>query len=95
MFEEIPVDRNTKDLHCTPTMPTMYRSPLGQINGFCRVGHSSSVGTSFSGCAPKAASPTIVDVKAFNKQTGKTIQDAPSETSILATHRTVENNWIP
>ena len=28
-------------------MPTRYRSPLGQINGFCRVGHSSSVGTSF------------------------------------------------
>ena len=28
-------------------MHTRYRSPLGQINGFCRVGHSSSVGTSF------------------------------------------------
>ena len=28
-------------------MHARYRSPLGQINGFCRVGHSSSVGTSF------------------------------------------------
>ena len=46
-LEEIPVDRNTKkDLHCTPTMHARYRSLLGQINGFCRVGHSSSVGTS-------------------------------------------------
>ena len=48
----------------------------------------------FSGCAPKAASPTIGDVKAFNKQTGKTTQDASSETSILAPHRIIENNWI-
>ena len=31
-WEEIPVERNTKgDLHCTPSMHTMYRSPLGKI----------------------------------------------------------------
>ena len=48
----------------------------------------------FSGCAPKAASPTIGDVKAFNKQIGKKIHGAASETSILAPHRTAENNCI-
>ena len=31
-LEEIPVEKNTKDLYCTPTMHTRYRSLLGQIN---------------------------------------------------------------
>ena len=32
-LKEIPVERNTKeDLHCTPSMHTMYRSLLGQVN---------------------------------------------------------------
>ena len=32
-LEEIPVERNTKEnLHCTLSMHTMYRSPLGQVN---------------------------------------------------------------
>ena len=28
-LEEIPVEKNTKDLHCTPTMHTRYRKPSG------------------------------------------------------------------
>ena len=65
--EEIPVERNTKeDLHCTPSVHTMYRSLLGQINWlqsrtqfqFCY---------KFSRCASMAASPTIGDVKSLNK----------------------------
>ena len=32
-IDEIPVERNSKeDLHCTPSMHTMYGSLLGQIN---------------------------------------------------------------
>ena len=32
-LEEIQLERNTnEDLHCTPTMHTRYRTPLGQIN---------------------------------------------------------------
>ena len=28
-LEEIPVENNTKDFHCTPTMRTRYRKPSG------------------------------------------------------------------
>ena len=65
-LEEIPVERNTKeDLHCTPSMHTMYRSLLGQINWL-------QSRTQFQCChkicrgASMAASPTIDDVKSLN-----------------------------
>ena len=46
-----------------------------------------------------AASPTVGDVKSLNKlevsqQIGETNQITASETSVLATHRTIENTWI-
>ena len=31
-LEEIPIEKNTKDLYCTQRMHTKYRSLLGQIN---------------------------------------------------------------
>ena len=66
-LEEIPVERNTKeDLHCTPSMHTMYRSLLGQINWLQSRTQFQCCYT-FSRCASMAACPTIGDVKALNK----------------------------
>ena len=57
---------HNEDLHCTPTMHTMYRSLLGQINGL--QSRSQFQGCyKFSRCASTAASPTLGDVKALNK----------------------------
>ena len=95
-LEEIPVDRNkTEDLHCTPTMHYKVQKPSGTDKWVLQSRTQFQCCHKLSRCAPKAASPTTGDVKAFNKQAGKTIQGAASETSILATHWTVENNWIP
>ena len=64
-LEEIPVKRNTKeDLHCTPTMHTRYRSPLGQMNWLQSRTHFQCC-YKFSRCA--SASQTIGDVRALNK----------------------------
>ena len=66
-LEEIPVERNTKeDLHCSPAMHTRYRSFLGQMN-WLQSRTQFQCCYKFSRCAPKAASPTIGDVKALNK----------------------------
>ena len=60
---------NTKeDLHCTLAMHTRYRSLLGQIN-WLQSRTQFHCCYKFSRCASKAASPTIGDVKAFNKLT--------------------------
>ena len=40
-----------------------------------------------------AASPTVGDVE-DSQQTGETAQVTASETSVLATHWTIENTWI-
>ena len=92
-LEGIQVERNTKeDLHCTPAMHTRYRSLLGQIN-WLQSRTQFQCCCKFSRCASKAASPTMGDVKG-SQQAGKTAQVTASETSVLATHKTVENNWI-
>ena len=66
-LEEIPVERNTKeDLHCTPSMHTMYRSLLGQIYWLPRRTPFQCC-YKFCRCASMAASPTVGDVKALNK----------------------------
>ena len=66
-LEEIPVERNTsEDLQCTPTMHTMYRSLLGQIN-WLQSRTQFQCCYKFSRCASKAASSTIGDVKTLNK----------------------------
>ena len=68
-LEEIPVERNTKeDLQCTPTMQTMYRSLLGQIN-WLQSRTQFQYCYKFSRCATMAASPAVGDVKALNKLT--------------------------
>ena len=60
---EISVERNTKeDLDCTPTMHTMYRSLLGQIN-WLQSRTLSQCCYKFSRCASRAASPTSQSVK--------------------------------
>ena len=61
------MERNTKeDLHCTPSMHTMYRSPLGQINWLQSRTQFQCCYT-FSRCAAMAASQTNGDVKSLNK----------------------------
>ena len=66
-LEEIPVEKNTKeDLHCTLAIHTRYRSLLGQIN-WLQSRPQFQWCYKFSRFASKAASPTIVDVKAVNK----------------------------
>ena len=66
-LDEIPVERNTKeDLHGTPSMHTMYRSLLGQINWLQSRTQDQCCYT-FSRCASMAASPTVGDVKSLNK----------------------------
>ena len=92
-LEEIPVENNTKeDQHCTPTMQTRYRSLLGQINWLQSRIHFQCC-CMFTRCAPRSSTPTFDDVKVF-KQADETTQVTASETSTLATHKTVENNWI-
>ena len=64
-LEEIPVERNTEeDLHCTPSMHTMYTSLLGQIN---LIRTQFQCCYKFSRCASMADSTTIGDVKSLNK----------------------------
>ena len=66
-LEDIPIEKNTKeDLHCTPTMHTMYRRLLGQIN-WLQNRTQFQCCHKFSRCASSAASPTIGDVEALNK----------------------------
>ena len=92
-LEEIPVERNTKeDLHCTPSMHTMYRSLLGETN-WLQSRTQFQCCYKMSRCASMAASPTIGDAKS-PKQSGETDQVTASETSNLATHWTIENTWI-
>ena len=66
-LEEIPMERNTKkDLQCTPSMHTTYRSLLGELKWL-------ESRTQFHCCykisrsASMAASPTIGDGKSLNK----------------------------
>ena len=61
------MERNTKeDLHCTPTMHTRYRTPLGQINWLQRRTQFRCC-YKFSTCASRPASPAIGNLKALNK----------------------------
>ena len=92
-LEGIPVERNTKeDLHCTPSLQTMYRSssrtdklatvqdtvPMSpQIFQMCFVGSFSNIWR----CQ-------------VTQKTGETDQVTASEASILATHWTIENTWV-
>ena len=91
-IEKIPVERNTKDLHCTPCSAYKVKTPSRTENLFAEQ-DTDSVGTSFPDMHQKAASPTIGHVKAL-KHGGKTTQDSTSKISFLATHRTFEKNWI-
>ena len=87
-LEEIPVERNTEeDLHCIPAVHARCRSLLGEIN-WLQSRTQFQCCHKFSRCASMAASPTIGDVKVLNKP-----QVTASKTSVLATHRTVEDNW--
>ena len=91
-LEEISVERNTKEnLHCTPAVQARYRSLLGQIN-LLQSRTQFQCCYKFSRCASKTASPSIGEVKALNKLARQLT--SPSETSVLATHRTVKNNWM-
>ena len=66
-LEKIPVERNTKeDLHSTPSMHTMYRRQLGQIN-WLQSRTQFQCCYKFSRCASMAASPIVGDVKSRNK----------------------------
>ena len=93
VLEEIPDERNTEeDLHNTPAVHTRNRSLLGQINWFQSMTQFQCCYT-ISRCASRAVSPTIGDEKS-SSQAGDTSQVEASETSVLATHKTDENNWI-
>ena len=62
-LEQIPVERNTiEDLHCTPSLHTIYRSLLGQKN-WLQSRTQFQCCYKISRCASMAASPTIGDVK--------------------------------
>ena len=88
-LEQIPKERNTKeDLHCTLAMHTMYRSLVGQIN-WLQSRTQFQCCYEFSRCASMTAYPTVGDVKALNKL-ARQLKSHP----VLATRRTVENNWI-
>ena len=90
--EEIPVEQNTKENRTAlVAMQTKYRRLLGQINGLQSRAQFQCC-YKFTRCASKAVCPTIGDVKAFNRAVEEA-QVTASETSVLATHRTVENNW--
>ena len=66
-LEEIPVERDTKeDLRCTPSVHTMSRSFLGQIN-WLQTRTQFQRCHNLSRCASLAAAPTIGDVKSLNK----------------------------
>ena len=85
--------KNTKEkLHCTPTVYTRYRSLLRQIN-WLQSRTQIQCCYKFSRCASKAASRTIGDVRAFNKL-ARQLKSQPVKLQFLATHKTVENNWI-
>ena len=60
------MERNTKeDLHCTPSMHTMYRSLVGQIN-WLQSRTQFQRCCKFSRCASMAASPTVGEVRSLN-----------------------------
>ena len=66
-LEEIPLERNTKeDLHCSLSMHTVYRSPMGQVN-WLQDRTQFQCCDKISICASMTASPTIGDVKSLNK----------------------------
>ena len=66
-LEEIRVERNTKeDFHCTPSMHTMYRSLLAQIN-WLQSRTQFQCCYKISRCASMAVSSTSGDVKSLNK----------------------------
>ena len=88
-LEEVPVGKNAKeDLHCTPTMHRSYRSLLEQIN-WLQVSVLLQV---FPMCFKGSSSDKWRCESSW--QAGETAQVTACEISILATHRTVENNWI-
>ena len=61
------MERNTKeDLHCNPSMHTMYRSFLGQMNWLQSRTQFQCCYT-FSRCASMEASPAVAGVKSLNK----------------------------
>ena len=92
-LEEIPVERNTKeDLHCTPSMHTMYRRLLGQIYWLQSRTQFQSCYT-FSRCATIAASPTIGDVKSLNKLARQS-ESQSVKLYYWPPHWTIENTWI-
>ena len=92
-LEEIPVEKKLKeDLRCTPTMHAKYRSLLGQINGLQSMTPFQCC-YKFSRCASSTASPTTGDVKS-SSQAGDRSQVEASETSVQASHRTHDNNWV-
>ena len=66
-LEEIQVERNTKeDLRCTPSMHTMCKGLLEQIN-WLQSRTQFQCCHKFSRCASMAPSPTVGDVKSLNK----------------------------
>ena len=88
-LERVPVGKNAKeDLHCTPTMHRRYRSLLEQIN-WLQVSVLLQV---FPMCFKGSSSDKWRCESSW--QAGETAQVTACEISILATHRTVENNWI-
>ena len=92
-LEKITAERNTKQRpQCTPAMLAMFSSPLRQINWL-------QGGTQVQCCDrfPGALQRQLLsagNVKAFFQQTDETTQVTTRETSVLATHKTVENSWI-
>ena len=93
-LEVIPAERNTKEEpHWTPAIHTEYRSLLGQITLVSKQDTVSMLLQVFHMCF-KGSFPTIGDVKALNKL-ARQLKSQSSETSVVVTHKTVEDIWIP
>ena len=92
-LEEIPVEEKIReDLRCTPTLHAKYRSLLGRINGLQSRKQFPVLLQVFQMCFKGSFSNHWWCES--SSQGGETTQVAASETSVLATHRTLDNNWV-
>ena len=92
-LEEIPEETNTKeDLHCTPAMQTMYRGLLAKKNWLQSRTHFQCCFFFLQMCFKGSVSN--IWLCEGSEQTCETTEVAASETSVLPTHWTIEDNWI-
>ena len=87
-LEEIPVEKIKEDLPLYSHNACQVQKPSGTDKGT-----QFPVLLQVSRCASRAASPTNW-WRNSSQQAGETTQVEASETSVLATHRTVDNNWV-